>query len=217
MLRRLTFAFLLGFLSMSRSAQAQASEWNFVKEEQAVKVYKRDVEDSALKAMRGETVINAPIDKLLWVLFDNEHRTEWVDRLVESKILTRKNSHEYIVYQRFHLSSLMSDRDYVYHGRAHQLSTDGAVRLSIQSVTHPQAPETVGIRAELIHTHYTLTPLGDGRTRVEVEVLTDPKGWLPAWLVNLIQQNWPVKTLDGLRVQVAKPFVGSLPLPAKSE
>ena len=40
-----------------------------------------------------------------------------------------------------------------------------------------------------------------------------PKGWLPTWLVNLIQKSWPLKTLNGIRNIVGKDFVGEMKLP----
>ena len=49
--------------------------------------------------------------------------------------------------------------------------------------------------------------LDAGRTKVEVEVFTDPKGALPAWLINLIQKDWPWKTIDGLVKRSSRPDV----------
>ena len=61
---------------------------------------------------------------------------------------------------------------------------------------------------------YKLTPVDDGkRCRVEVEIHTDPRGWLPSWLVNLIQKSWPLKTLRGIRQLIDKPYVVDYPLP----
>lgn len=36
------------------------------------------------------------------------------------------------------------------------------------------------------------------QTLVVVEVTTDPKGSLPAFVVNLVQEGWPRKTIVGL-------------------
>ena len=54
------------------------------------------------------------------------------------------------------------------------------------------------VRAEVKGTYYNFTALSAKRTKLEVEVHTDPKGLLPNWLVNLIQKKWPSKTLSGL-------------------
>ena len=89
----------------------------------------------------------------------------------------------------------------------------GAVTLHMFSVEHAGAPESVGVRAELVDSRYQLTPLPGGRTRVEVEIPTDPRGAMPVWIVNLIQRTWPRDTLVGIRNQLAKPWVRDHPLP----
>jgi hypothetical protein len=91
---------------------------------------------------------------------------------------------------------------------------DGAVRLHLASVDHPDAPETVGIRGRLVASCYVLTPLGPDRTRVEVEIQTDPCGMVPDWLVNIVQKEWPRKTLRGISQQVRQDYCGRYPLPA---
>ena len=73
--------------------------------------------------------------------------------------------------------------------------------------------ETVGVRAELVNSLYRLTDMEGGKTRVEVEIQTDPKGWMPIWLVNLVQKDWPLETLNGMRGELSKDYCGDSPLP----
>ena len=96
----------------------------------------------------------------------------------------------------------LNNRDYVYHVKASKKGEN--VYIAIKSTTHSDAPSTVGVRAHLNNSNYVLEPLGENKTKVTVEIHTDPKGLLPSWLVNLIQKNWPVKTLNGIRKQTAK-------------
>jgi len=84
---------------------------------------------------------------------------------------------------------------------------NGNYFLKLQSINHKKSPKTIGVRAQLINSQYKLVPKGKHQTEVTVEILSDPKGMLPAWLVNLVQKSWPVKTLRGLRNQVKKDFV----------
>jgi hypothetical protein len=196
------------------SGRAAASGWEKIDEESGIKVFRKDVPGSPLVAFRGECMVSAPLEKLLWVLADNTHRTEWVDRLKKSVVLETKGSSEFTLYQHFGLPFPISDRDYVYRARATR-DVNGVVTLAIGSVTHPKAPATVGVRANVIGSRYVLTPKGPDKTYVVVEVHTDPKGAVPTWLVNLIQKSWPMKTLQGLRTQVAKPFVKRLELPVE--
>ena len=201
----------VGALASMTFWERPALAWEQIDDDQGVRVYKRDVQGSPLVAFRGETVIDAPVEKLLWVLADNAHRTDWVDRLEKSVLLEQSGRYEYIVYQHFDLPFPISDRDYVYRARA--VKEAGKVVLYMESVEHPKAPATVGVRANLIRSKYELISKGKGSTIVIVEIHTDPGGLVPTWLVNLIQKSWPMKTLTALRHQVSKPYVGRLEVP----
>ena len=70
----------------------------------------------------------------------------------------------------------------------------------IQSVEDQTKPvDDCCVRAQAYGTYYRFEAIpGENKTKVEVEVHTNPKGMLPSWLVNMIQKNWPKKTLNGL-------------------
>ena len=206
--QRLLPALFLGLVATS----AHAGEWQEMDSDNGFISYSKEIEGSKLVAFKGVGDIDAPISKLLWVLTDNVHRAEWVDRLYETKELDRIGEHEFVVYQAYRLPVFISNRDYVYRGKA-TTQDDGSVIVTLASEEHPDAPETIGVRAHLNQSSYTLTPAADGKTTVTVEIHTDPKGLLPSWLVNLIQKSWPLKTLNGLATQVQKDFVTDYPLP----
>ena len=194
------------------NAEAQAAGWEQIDDDQGIVVFKKDLPSTPLHAFRGRGLIEAPMGKLIWVMGDNSHRTEWVDRLKKSVILEQEDAYSSIVYQQFSTPALVAERDFVYRARASS-RPDGSAILEIASVAHAKAPPTVGVRGELRDTSYVFTPKGPNSTLVEVSVVTDPKGSLPKWVVNMIQKSWPMNTLTSLREQVKKPFVGTMPPP----
>jgi hypothetical protein len=210
-----TYIYKLLFLVLFIPMSAFAEGWEEIYTEEGVTVSSMDVEGSKLVAFRGDTVMDAPTTKVLYVLMDNEHRLEWVGRLYENRVLETSGKYEYVLYQAFDLPALFMSRDYVYRGLVTE-EDNGIINLKMTSIEHADAPETVGVRAQLVNSHYRLTPTDDGKTRVEVEIQTDPKGWMPAWLVNLVQKSWPLDTLNGLRGQLDKPFTGNYPLPSEA-
>lgn len=196
---------------------ALAGTWEEVYTAEGVTVSRMDTEGTPLVAFKGETVYDVPVEDVLGVLLDNDHRVEWVDRLYTNHIVEAESPYDYILYQAFDLPAMFADRDYVYHGVASRDAGTGVVTLRMQSVEHPKAPATVGVRAELLNSRYILTPLENNtKTRVEVEIQTDPKGWMPAWLTNMVQKDWPLETLNGIRGQFAKAHHKPFPAPGQA-
>lgn len=204
-------------LTLALALPAAAADWQEIYTEDEVVVSKMDVEGSRFVAFKGDTVYDAPLSKVLYVLLDNEHRTEWVGRLYTNHIVEQTTPFDYVLYQAFELPAIFANRDYVYHGVATRDADSGVVKLKMSSVEHPDAPETVGVRATLVNSQYVLTPVSDDKTRVEVEIMTDPQGRMPAWLVNMIQRSWPLDTLNGVRRQLDKPYTLAHALPGEPD
>jgi hypothetical protein len=75
-----------------------------------------------------------------------------------------------------------------------------------QPTDDPTAPRTSYIRGELLDATFILSPLDNGKkTRVDAKFLSDPKGWIPKWLVNFFVKDWPKRTFRKLRKEVQKP------------
>jgi hypothetical protein len=84
------------------------------------------------------------------------------------------------------------------------------------SVTDKLAPETDDyVRGHFKEGKFELTVAErtnkDGTktkgTLVVAEVVVDPRGSVPKFIVNMVQKSWPHKTLTALRKQVAKPDI----------
>jgi START domain len=207
------FKFIFFSILFSLNAQASINKnWQFLEDKNGISVYQTKIEGTKLVGSRGEAIINAPLNRILFVLSDIDRSFEWVDGLKTSKVLEQNGLLETVVYQEFNLPWPISNRDFVFRGTARK-EADGRVVIEIKSEDHPLAPKTTGVRGELIESRYTLTPMGDSQTKLEVEVLCDPKGMIPTWLVNLIQKSWPQKTLTALMRQLEKPYVVNTVLP----
>lgn len=205
------------FITLFLGLNAYASidpKWMPIEEKGGISVYKTEVAGTKVVGFRGETTVYASAEKVMHVLLDNEHRKDWVDRLNVTKVLEQKGPFEYVIYQEFNLPWPMKNRDFVYRGKAVR-DPEGKVILTLKSEEHKDAPKTTGVRAELKESKYTITPIGKFKCKLEVEILSDPKGGIPVWLVNLIQKSWPAKTLGAIKAQVEKPFVAEVALPEK--
>ena len=100
----------------------------------------------------------------------------------------------------FALPTGTDDDLYVLHAVGEADHTTRTFVTNIESVDHADKPEQdCCVRGQAFGTFYRFQAIpGTNKTKVEVEVHTDPKGWIPNWLTNLIQKKWPRKTLTSL-------------------
>lgn len=181
------------------------AKWENVLEKDGVKVYSMEIPGSDVVAFRGTKVVKQPMDRLAFVLLNNDITTkkQWIDRLGEFKIL-EKNSKHSVTYSSYNLPWPISDRDFVVQALYKLNHQKNQFALELNSVKHKDAPSTVGVRGELLASLYQLTAIDRNTTFVELEIHSDPKGLLPNWLVNKIQESWPYNTIMKMEQQVSK-------------
>lgn len=179
-------------------------------------MFRRDVAGTSIVGLRGEAFVAAPIVRVASVLADRKRSTEWIDRLVKTKVIREISESESINWNHIKTPSPLKDRDFVFRSL---ITTDPAkkkVVFSYHSVTDPIAPEYDDyVRGSFKSGKFELTMAErtnkDGSktkgTIVVAEVVVDPKGAVPTFIVNMVQKSWPHKTLTALRKQVAKPDI----------
>ena len=187
--------------------------WESLGTQDKVKLARMAIKGSRLFAVRGESVINAPVAKVASVIHDASRWDEWADAMKEVRILQVGPGTERVVYQSFEMPPLVSSRDTVYK---YDLVWEGdRIRIWGSSVKHPRAPKTIGIRSDLIIGRWYLKPMGPNRTHLVAEVLMDPRGSLPAWVVNLVQRDYPADTIKHIRKQAKRADVKPVALPPR--
>jgi hypothetical protein len=197
-----------GLIPSNAAAEEAGNGWIQTKVKNGIVVSRMDVDGSPFRAFRGEGDIDAPILLVGSVLVDVARDPEWIDSVVESKILRQVSENEYITYSHAGTPITMSDRDFVVDVKLSVLPAAKTIAIDMHSVSDPSAPVTKYIRGELRTSSFLLTSIDGGRrTHVVAEVHCDPKGSIAAWLVNEFQNNWGYNTIANLRAQVRKPQV----------
>jgi hypothetical protein len=194
------------------SGSALAADWEKTGDTQGITIYRMEVPGSPVIAFKGEGDIDAPLSRVASVIVDSHRAVEWIDSLVENKILREPSETEYIEYDHIGTPFILKDRDFVTSNKLEFDDAHKQVNVIIKSVVDPLAPETGYVRGELISSGFFLTrSQTPGKTHVRAEIHCDPKGSVPKWIVNLFQKDWPENTIESLRKQVAKPDIVEIP------
>ena len=178
------------------------------KSEFTIIVEKKNSPEDEVNTYRGTTTMPISIERIAYVLDDTESKTEWVSRLKEeTRLEENPSSYRSIAYQHYNLSWPVSDRDYVIESKwtvMKDMKLPTAI-LSIKSIIRDDVPEIEGrVRGQLDRLVYKLEKLKSNQTRVTVEIMVNPKGLLPNFMINLIQKDWPITTLRQLNAQALK-------------
>ncbi len=175
--------------------------------------YRRSVPGTGIVAFRGEAIMEAPLIRVAAVLDNVEREREWMADLVESYDLERKSDLDRWEYNRTAAPWPVSDRDFVIHTIIdfYRAPVESIV-IAMQSKENPKKPPVPGVvRGELIDSKFILISNGPTQSLFICEILADPKGIIPTFMVNVFQKSWPISTIRALRAQIKKPDIVESP------
>lgn len=181
------------------------ANWEKIRDDDGIQVYRWGPPHSELFAFKGSGVIDAPLPRLATVLLDAERRHEWVPNVIESRLIRVISPLERIEYIALKTPPVTSNRDFVYDGKASWSAERQELTLSFTSVEDPAVPETKMIRGKTQDSTYRLTAIDGGKkTLLECRFLVDPRGNVANWIVNYVQRNLPFNAISGARKQVLR-------------
>lgn len=186
--------------------------WEKIGDTDGVTVFKREVPGSPFHGIRGSGLVQAPPWKVALVLLDDARAPEWVDSLDAAMVVNVVSPVEYIEYNHVSMPWPVSDREFLTRVTLEHDAASGVSTIRSepeQQAGFPQRPKTV---RGTLRGVYLLEPRDGGKsTYLTVELHSDPRGWLPAWLVNFFQSDWSHETIAGVRKQAMKPDLTAPP------
>jgi len=192
---------MLLFLVFQQGLSAN-QKWQKVSDDNGIKVYTISLPNTDIVKAKAITNIKSSLIKIRQELDDIDRRHEWVPFLKQSKLIILNSASKRIEYSLFSAPWPASNRDFVYSLELVKESSNQLV-YKMHSVKTDLMPENKKyIRGEIFESIYTLTKVDENLTRVELSYHADPKGWLPSWIVNIIQRIFPHKILNNLRKRI---------------
>lgn len=186
------------------------AKWEALGSKKGVKLARKRLPASSLFAIRGETVIAAPVEKVARAIYDETKWTKWSANTAQALLLSSGPDTMKTVYQGMDMPFILSDRDVIYTF-GYEYIGDTLVFIG-RTLPYRNSPKSIGVRMHLLEGRWFLKRTKTNQTHLVMEILMDPKGSLPTWFVNLVQRDYPVGLLTSLARQSKRPDVQPLTL-----
>lgn len=177
--------------------------WELQRNDEQAMAYTQIDKVTGLQVCRVETVMKASLNTLVAVQRDASRIPQWMDG-VKSSTVVEEGDDFYITHTLVPSPWPVKDRDSVVRSNIQQ-SDDGVVTIEFASVDGVVPLQKNYERVQNVKGCWRFTPLQDGKTRVEYEVMVDPGGKLPAWLVNRFAIDVPYNSIKALHKIIREP------------
>merc|ERR1712000_84584 len=164
------------------------NDWKLAYEDAAseTKVWSKKGETSAINICKVRTVYKDLDPAVLYdILHDHQYRKVWDQNMIEGIVIDQLDPVNEVGYYSCKIHSMVSNRDFV-NQRCWRRDTErGEYIIFNHSVPHSEFPEKKGfVRAQSILSGYFIQPNEGGGSIFTYLTQSDPKGWIPSWLLN---------------------------------
>lgn len=201
-----TICFIGSYSTVSAEVALDPNDpaWELQKDEGNIQVYFKDVQGSDIKAFMGKTVMSASLSSILKVMKDESTCADWVQGCVTARTLEQETFNNALQYGVNDLPWPADNRDYVNRVAIVDNSETGEVTVSLEAV-EGHVPVTDNVRLEKMKIRYYLAPVNETETSVIWVQHTEPSGYIPDWLVNMLLIDIPFYSLTRLEEVANKP------------
>ena len=178
-------------------------EWKLKKETEHIKVYYRKAADSRVNELKLLTTVNSSLSGLVSLLRDVPNYTNWIYKCEKVEPLGQSTNSQGRYWAELDFPWPLQNRDMICHSQISQHPETKVVTINVKGEPAYLKKKNGIVRIEVLELTWTLTPKPGGQVAIEYQLLSDPGGSLPGWLINLAIDQGPTQTIRGLREHVA--------------
>jgi len=202
---RYAFTVILSMILCSQPALGapQDEEWEPAKKGEGIEVYTRPVEGMDAQEFMGITVVDAPMEVILEVFRDIPSFPKWYGFCRDIRQIREYSDTHRLVYFVLATQWPTKDRDMVIDAVIDVDRVKGTAVISMKALEEEVVPrERKYVRMTYMIGRTTLTEIDGSKTRVVYRVQSDPAGYIPSALSNMLAKDQPYLTLKGLKEMV---------------
>jgi hypothetical protein len=180
--------------------------WKLIAEQNGMRLY-RDVDSAPGRIdLRAKTNVNASIFKVATALTDFKVRKQWLDGLVETKLIRNISEYERIEYSKIKAQYPYQFTDFVYQVTFSILRDPRMLLIRLNSVNDTSVPVAEGtVRGQITHSYNFVKEIDADHSELAMEMGLDPKGALPSWDQKSQAVEWFYHTMNNLKAVVENP------------
>lgn len=179
------------------AGNALAQSWKLESNDNGIKTYSLSKKGSPIIGFKGEGLVDLPFAEVLKTIKDTDNYPQWVPLVVGTRVLKENSSLSRVVYLHVDLPWPVTDRYFVNQGDLKPIE-GGGYRMDIRSLPWKIENESK-VEGWTSQSYFKISPVEGGKkTAMIVELHQDPKGTVPAFLVNWVQSSWPREFFENL-------------------
>jgi len=177
------------------------SKWRLIEKKNKISIYARNLENSGLLAVKAVTVIDAEIFKVAELLRDIDAQKKWRTMAGKSMLIKKINDQHLVFYNELNLDWPLEDRYFFLEATVNILTDQAQAVIDVNAINEDFTgiEKSKGIRLKKIHAQIILQYISENKTGIIYQLIADPEGNLPHFIVNLFNKEYLYNDLHNLK------------------
>lgn len=174
--------------------------WDMVLQEDGITIFaKKDA--PGVMPFKADGIIDANIDKIVNIIQDYRNKHLWSPKLKRVELHEALDDNTFVFSEFYKTPWPALDREFLLKGKIFRVSPT-RVNIMANSLNDTELHNSDYIQAEVKALNLSLEKVSENKTKITFEFYGDMKGWMPTWLMNLIQKKWPFRFIQALRKRI---------------
>lgn len=196
------------FLCFSNTGLALSDKdftWKVASKKKGVIVFRAEKHESGLVPIKVQTVLPYSPSRVLAVIANTERKQEWVPDLKLVEKVVQNGDFDTTEYSIYDSPWPFTDRSFLVRIKSIPNFKEKSLIIKLNSVELKERPVNPDlVRGHTYNGDVILKNDGNGKSFFQVMFLTDFKGNIPKWIVNMVQLGWPKKMIKRLKRQIER-------------
>lgn len=177
------------------------SEWELRKEDEGIKVYTRDIEGSKIQEYKAVAIVDGKLSSVIAVMKDIKNYPDFLKNLIETRLIEATDT-----FQLHYLINKtpwpVTNRDGVFSSVFSQRYDTKQVKMTVKLEKDYVLENKQCVRMEEAKGFWLFFPLDTDKVEITYQMLIDPGGSIPVWILNAFIVNAPIDDLKAIRERV---------------
>ncbi len=194
-----------GLIAITYAVGADVNaEWKQVNELDGIIGYTRPSPLTSINEIKAIGTVDAPVASIEALVRDLDSMKNYLYRCSEAFPIQipgiESGKDNYYIYYRTNLPWPVYDRDVVVKAEARIDKESGAILIQTKKISSDFRKKKWGVvRMPIFTAKCILTPTEGNKTKVTYQILLDPGGYLPSFIVNMLSKNAAVEIIANFR------------------
>jgi hypothetical protein len=191
--------FLIVLLPLMFPCSLIGQTWTYIKEKDGVKLYTRQEVSKGLKLFKGVADISVSADKVFAMLEDVNHTEWWTKDVSQIKVLHYEKDKLAQCYLVYNVPWPFKDRDLCVNVTATINRLTGERKLTSVPLIGILPEQESLVRIKDYKEEWTVRPIDNHKSHIELEFYVNPGSNLPNWLLNMVLGEAPINVIRAVK------------------